>query len=432
METELDKLSTRKNRITPKKLLRLLGPGLITGASDNDPSGVATYSQAGAQFGYGMLWTMVFVYPFMGGIQDISARIGRVTGHGIAGNLRRYYPKWLAFIISALIIVANTINLGADIGAMGEALHLVSGEPAFIFAAIFATVSVGLQVTVPYTKYASILKWLTLTLFAYVATVFVVHVSWSEAIKGTFLPTVSLNTNYLTTLIALLGTTISPYLFFWQASQEVEELETNPDAQPLKKAPQQAKTEFNRIRWDTYSGMAFSNIIAFFIILTAAATLHAQGKTDINSAAEAAEALRPVAGNLAVLLWSFGIVGTGLLAIPVLAGSAAYALGETLKLPTGLDRHPLEAKGFYAILVVATLLGLGIAVSPINSIDALYWSAVANGIIAPPVMVMMMLMTTNRRVMQQFTISRRLRILGWMATALMSVATIGFFLTWGK
>lgn len=416
---------------TFKKLLHLMGPGLITGASDNDPSGVATYSQAGAQFGFGLLWTMVFIYPFMAGIQEISARIGRVTGHGIAGNLRRYYPKWLTYTIAVLIVFTNTINLGADISAMGEALHLLNGAPLFLGAVGFGILSLVLQITVPYTKYASILKWLTLTLFSYVATVFAVHVPWGEALKGTLLPNVSFKTEYLTTLIAILGTTISPYLFFWQASQEVEELETTPDAEPLKKAPEQAPEQLNRIRWDTYSGMAFSNIVAFFIILTAAATLHMQGKTDINSAAEAAEALRPIAGSFASLLFCIGIVGTGLLAVPVLAGSAAYALGEALKLPTGLEHKPLEAKGFYIILAVATLLGLGIALSPINSIDALFWSAVANGVIAPPIMIMMMLMTTNRRIMNQFAISRRLRILGWMATGIMTLATIGFFATIG-
>jgi len=330
------------------------------------------------------------------------------------------------------MVFANTINLGADIGAMGEAVHLVSHAPAFLFAIGFALLSVVLQITVPYSRYASVLKWLTLTLFAYVAVVFSVKVPWAEALKGTLIPNISFSSNYLTTLIAILGTTISPYLFFWQASQEVEEVEINAEEEPLKQAPEQASEQLARIRWDTYTGMAFSNIVAYFIILTAGATLHAQGKTNIQSAAEAAQALQPIAGDFATLLFSLGIVGTGLLAVPVLAGSAAYALGESLKLPTGLDQNPLEAKGFYAILTVATLIGLGIAVSPINSIDALFWSAVANGVVAPPVMVMLMLMTTNRRVMGRFTLSRRLRILGWMATALMTIAAIGFFATWGK
>ena len=312
---------------------------------------------------------------------------------------------------------------------MGEALHLVNGSPAFLFAAAVAILTLILQVTMPYTKYASILKWLTLTLFTYVATIFVVKVPWIEALKGAVLPSVTWNSAYLTTLIAVLGTTISPYLFFWQASQEVEEVETDETAQPLKKAPRQASKQLQRIRLDTYSGMAFSNIVAFFIILTTAVTLHAQGKTEIHSAVEAAEALRPIAGPLATWLFCGGIVGTGMLAIPVLAGSAAYGLGEALALPTGLEQHPLKARGFYGILVISTLLGLGIAISPINSIDALFWSAVANGVVAPPIMFMMMLMTTNQRVMKQFVISRRLRILGWMATALMSIATIAFFIT---
>jgi NRAMP (natural resistance-associated macrophage protein)-like metal ion transporter len=432
MTRKADISNSTETKRTQKHLLRLLGPGLITGASDNDPSGIATYSQAGAQFGFSMLWTMVFVYPFMAGIQDISARVGRVTGHGIAGNLRRYYPKWLTYILVALMVVANTVNLGADIGAMGAALKLLHGGSALLYAAGFAFASLVLQITVPYSKYASILKWLTLTLFTYVATVFIVHIPWAEALKGTLLPSISFQSDYLTTFIAILGTTISPYLFFWQASQEVEETETHLEQESLKHAPEQAHEQMNRIRLDTYSGMAFSNIVAFFIILTAAVTLHAQGKTEIQSAAQAAEALRPIAGDLAFWLFSGGIIGTGLLAVPVLGGSAAYAVGEALKLPTGLERHPLEAKGFYVVLAVATLIGLGLNFTPIDPIKALFWAAVANGITAPPVMAMLMLMTTNSQVMKQFTISRRLRILGWMATALMSAATLGFFLTLGK
>ena len=276
------------------------------------------------------------------------------------------------------------------------------------------------------------LKWLTLTLLTYVATIFVVRVPWAEALKQAVLPQISLSSDYLTTFIAILGITISPYLFFWQASQEVEEVEIDSGAEALKRAPEQTPEQFQRIRLDTYSGMALSNVVAFFIILTAAVTLHTQGKTGIHSAAEAAEALRPIAGEFATLLFSIGIVGTGLLAVPVLAGSAAYAMGESLAWPTGLERQPLEAKGFYGILAASTVLGLGIAISPINSIDALFWSAVANGVIAPPVMILLMLMTTNRRVMQQFAISRRLRVLGWMATGLMSLATIGFLFTLGK
>ncbi|MGE5660178.1 MAG: NRAMP family divalent metal transporter [Actinomycetota bacterium] len=428
-------MSTNKRvqkRRSSKNLLHLLGPGLITGASDNDPSGIATYSQAGAKFGYGMLWPMLFSYPLMAGIQDISARIGRVTGHGIAGNLRRYYPQWLSYLIVGLMLIANVINLGADIGAMGAALNLLLGGSPLIYAVFLALTSLVLQITIPYTRYAGVLKWLTLTLFTYVLTVFMVRVPWGQALIGTLAPSLSFNTDFLEMLIAILGTTISPYLFFWQASQEVEEVVCDPDQEPLKNSPEQAPQQLKRIKFDTYTGMGFSNLVAYFIILTAAVTLHAQGKTDIQTAAQAAEALRPVAGNFAFVLFAGGIIGTGLLGIPVLAGSAAYAVGEVLKWPTGLERKPLEAKGFYVILAVATLIGLSINFTPIDPIQALFWSAVVNGVVAPPVMIMMMLMATNPTVMKQFTISRRLRILGWLATAVMLIATIGLLTTWGK
>lgn len=428
-------MSTNKRvqkRRSSKNLLHLLGPGLITGASDNDPSGIATYSQAGAKFGYGMLWPMLFSYPLMAGIQDISARIGRVTGHGIAGNLRRYYPQWLSYLIVGLMLIANVINLGADIGAMGAALNLLLGGSPLIYAVFLALTSLVLQITIPYTRYASVLKWLTLTLFTYVLTVFMVRVPWGQALIGTLAPSLSFNTDFLEMLIAILGTTISPYLFFWQASQEVEEVVCDPDQEPLKNSPEQAPQQLKRIKFDTYTGMGFSNLVAYFIILTAAVTLHAQGKTDIQTAAQAAEALRPVAGNFAFVLFAGGIIGTGLLGIPVLAGSAAYAVGEVLKWPTGLERKPLEAKGFYVILAVATLIGLSINFTPIDPIQALFWSAVVNGVVAPPVMIMMMLMATNPTVMKQFTISRRLRILGWLATAVMLIATVGLLTTWGK
>lgn len=424
-----------KSKLSPsrqKSLFRLLGPGLITGASDNDPSGIATYSQAGAQFGYGMLWTMPLTYPFMGSIQDISARIGRVTGHGIAGNLRRYYSNWLTYSIVALMVAANTFNLAADIHAMGTALKLIVGGSSLWYGILFAIASLLLQITVPYHKYASILKWLTVTLFTYVLTVLMIHVSWGQVMRAVVFPTISFDAKYLTTLIAILGTTISPYLFFWQASQEVEELESHSGEQPLRRAPEQAAAQFNRIRLDTYVGMGFSNAIAFFIILTTAVTLNANGNTNIQTAAQAAEALRPIAGNFAFLLFSCGIIGTGLLALPVLAGSAAYGVGEALQLPTGLERKPLQARGFYAVLTIATLVALGFEFTSLDPIRSLYWAAVLNGITAPPVMLMMMLMATNPQVMQQFTLSRRLRFFGWLATLLMSVATIGFFLTLGK
>ncbi len=424
-------ISARKHSRKPG-LWHLLGPGLITGASDNDPSGVGTYSQAGAQFGFDLLWTMVFSFPLMSGIQEVSARLGRVTGQGIAGNLRRHYPNWLTYLIVGLMVIANVINLGADIGAMGASLKLLLGGSPQFYAVVFALASLTLQITVPYSRYASVLKWLTISLFAYVAIVLVVHVPWGDALRGTFIPKISLQSDYITTIIAILGTTISPYLFFWQASQEVEEIKTTPEAEPLKEAPKQAPKQINRIKLDTYVGMGFSNLVAYFIILTAAVTLHAQGHTNIESAQQAAEALRPVAGNFAFLLFSLGIVGTGLLAIPVLAGSAAYAIGEALKWPIGLERKPLEAKGFYVILAVATLIGLGMEFTPINPIQALFWAAVANGIVAPPIMVMMMLLISNRRVMRQFVASRRLKVLGWTATTVMTVAVLGLFITLGS
>ncbi len=415
----------------PRGFLKTLGPGLITGASDDDPSGIATYSQAGAQYGYGMLWTMLFVYPLMTSIQEISARIGRVTGHGIAGNIRRHYSRWLLHPIVFLLLIANVINLAADLSAMGAAVKLLIGGPPHLYIILLAGISVVMQIRVPYTQYAKYLRWLCLALFAYVATVFTVQINWGEAMRGTFIPTLGLDGKSLTMFIAVLGTTISPYLFFWQASGEVEEVNKHGAAKPLKHAPEQAPKETQRIAWDTYLGMAFSNLVAFFIILTVAATLHQQGKTEIETAAQAAEALRPVAGPLAFFLFAVGIVGTGMLALPVLAGSAAYAVGEALRWPTGLERKAHEAKGFYAVIAVATLLGIIANFTPLDPIKALIWTAVINGVTAAPLMVVMMLMTTNRKVMGQFTLSRYLRVTGWLATLLMIAATIGLFMTWG-
>src|SRR3984957_14571166 len=321
-----------------RRTLKIFGPGLVTGAADDDPSGIATYSSVGAQFGASMLWTMPLIYPFMAAIQEISARLGRVTGRGIAGNLRRFYPVWTLYVVVAFLIVANIINIGADIGAMGVALNLLIGGPAILYCVLFALVSVFLQVWIPYKTYSNILKWLTFSLFSYVGTIFVVQINWAEVLRGTLIPTISFKGEYLAALIAVLGTTISPYLLFWQSAEEVEQMESEPKEKPLKTAPQQAPGQFQRIKIDTYVGMAFSNLIAYFIILTAAATLHTHGKTDINSASEAAEALRPIAGQFAALLFSLGVIGTGLLALPVLGGSAAYAVGEALKWPVGLER----------------------------------------------------------------------------------------------
>ena len=407
------------------KIAKILGPGLITGAADDDPSGIATYSSVGAQFGYGMLWTMPFIYPFMAAIQEISARIGRVTGRGIAGNMRHCYPRWLLYVIVGLLLFANIINLGADIGAIGAAVNLLIGGPGAIYCVLLTAISLLLQVWIPYQKYASILKWLTLSLFAYVATAFVINIDWAKAIQGTFVPNVSLSPDYLQSLVAVFGTTISPYLFFWQSSEEVEELESVPRDKALRRAPRQGAEHLQRIKLDTYLGMAFSNLIAYFIILTVAVTLNSHGKTNIDSAEQAAEALRPIAGPFAYLLFSLGIVGTGLLALPVLAGSGAYAIGEAMCWPVGLGHKASRAKAFHGVLSVAMLVGLLLNFIGINPIRALVWSAIINGVTAAPVMCFMMLMASSPKVMGKFILPIYLRVLGWGATAIMTLAAAG-------
>jgi NRAMP (natural resistance-associated macrophage protein)-like metal ion transporter len=426
------KAGPAKGKFRVWNVLKILGPGLVTGAADDDPSGIATYSSVGAQFGYGMLWTMFFIYPFMAGIQEISARLGRVTGRGIAGNIRHSYPRWLLYGIVALLLFANVINLGADIGAMGAAVNLLVGGPGLLYCFLFATISVLLQIWIPYESYAAVLKWLALSLFAYVGTVFVVQIHWTEVLVGTFVPKISLNPEFIGALVAVLGTTISPYLFFWQSSQEVEEMESAPRQKALKQAPRQASAQLQRIKIDTYLGMALSNFIAYFIILTVAATLHAHGKTDIDSASQAAEALRPIAGEFASLLFSLGIVGTGLLALPVLAGSAAYAIGEALGWPVGLERKAKEAKAFYGVLASATAIGLLLNFTKINPIRALVWSAIINGITAAPVMCIMMLMASNRKVMGKLTLPLYLKVLGWAAAMIMALSAAGMLLPGGN
>jgi NRAMP (natural resistance-associated macrophage protein)-like metal ion transporter len=421
----------RRGPSPPKKqrLLRILGPGLITGASDDDPSGIATYSQAGAQFGFAISWTMLFCYPLMVAIQQISARIGRVTGKGIAGNLRQHYPTWLLQGIVALLFIANTVNIGADLGAMGDALGLLIGGPVLIYVIAFGLFCATVQIFMSYRRYVGVLRWLTLALFAYFGTVMVVQIPWGEAIRGLLLPTFLPDAVFWTTVVALLGTTISPYLFFWQASQEVEDIRAEPERKPLVKAPRQGPDAIERIRLDTYIGMAFSNLVALAIIFATAATLHAAGVTDVATSSQAAEALRPVAGPFAFTLFALGIVGTGLLAVPVLAGSSAYAIGEARRWPVGLGRKPKQAKGFYATLAIATMLGVALNFSPINPIKALYWSAVINGVVAVPIMVAMMHMTGNPKIMGKFPVHDGLRWIGWMATAVMAVAAIAMGVT---
>jgi len=411
------------------EFLRRLGPGLITGASDDDPSGIATYSQVGAQFGYGMLWTMLFSYPLMAAMQEISARIGRITGAGIAGNIRKHYPKAALYAVVSLLLIANTFNLGADVGAMGAAAKLFLPGSEWVYILLFGIVSLCLQVMVPYTRYVKYLKWLTLALFAYVATALVVGEPSRAAIRATFLPSVTFEGAYLTALIAVLGTTISPYLFFWQASQEVEDVTVSRAEKPLKKAPEQAPAQLDRIRVDTYFGMAFSNIVAFFIILTTAATLHAHGISDIQTADQAARALEPLAGKFAFLLFALGIIGTGMLAVPVLAGSAAYGVSEAFHWRASLQKKPGQARKFYGIIGGATVVGLVLNFVHLNPIKALFWSAVINGVVAVPLMAFMMIMTHNSEVMGKFTLPVYLRVGGWLATGVMALAAVGMMLT---
>jgi len=412
----------------PKNMvLRLLGPGLVTGAADDDPSGIATYSQAGAQFGYGLLWTVFLTTPFMIAIQLVSARIGRVTGKGLAANVMELAPRWLVLALVFLLVAANTFNIAADIAAMGESLSLVIGGLNHEHALIFASVSTLLQVFVPYRRYSPVLKFLTLTLFAYVVTALTVKIPWSTALLAAVWPRSTVNANYCLMVVAVLGTTISPYLFFWQASQEVEEMNKGKTRRPLRELTRGGDPELTRIRIDTTVGMFFSNAIAFFIILTTAAVLNAHGVTNINSATQAADALRPLAGDFTFLLFALGIIGTGLLAIPVLAGSAAYGVSEAFGWPATLEAKAPDAVGFYTIIATATVIGFGIGFTGIDAIHMLVWSAVLNGIVAVPIMAMMMVIVGNARLMGRFKANPWLIALGWIGTGLMAFAVIALF-----
>jgi NRAMP (natural resistance-associated macrophage protein)-like metal ion transporter len=406
---------------------RLLGPGLVTGAADDDPSGIATYSQAGAQFGYGLLWTVFLTTPFMITIQLVSAQIGRVTGKGLAANFSQFAPRWLVILIVSLLVSANTFNIAADIGAMGEALSLVIGGLTHEHALIFAAGSVLLQVFVPYRRYAPVLKFLTLTLFVYVATAFTVKIPWSVALLSAVWPKPTFNLDYFLMVVAVLGTTISPYLFFWQASQEVEEMSQSKHRRPrrpLKELRRGGHPEIDRIAVDTTVGMIFSNAIAFFIILTTAAVLNAGGVTNIQTAAQAAAALRPLAGEFAFLLFALGIIGTGLLAIPVLAGSVAYGVAEAFGWPATLEAKAPDAVGFYGIIAAATIIGFGLGFTSIDPIKMLIWSAVLNGIVAVPIMAVMMVIVSKKSLMGRFKAKPWLLGFCWGGTALMAVAVI--------
>lgn len=406
---------------------RRLGPGLITGAADDDPGGIATHSQVGAQFGVNLMWTVALTYPLMTAIQSICARIGRVTGEGLAANMARVLPRWLVHVIVASLFVANTVNIGADLAAMGAAARLILGWGEIAFAVAFAAGSMLLQVFVPYHRYVHVLKWLTLSLFAYVGVVFTVDINWLEVMRGLFWPQVAFSQEVLIAIVAVFGTTISPYMFFWQSAEEVEDEKLAGDGSLLDH-PDHAPAELDRIAWDTFIGMGFSSLISFFIVLTTAVTLHTNGITDIATSADAAQALRPIAGEFAFLLFSLGIIGTGLLALPVLAGSAAYAIGELRGWRIGLEEKPRNAKAFYAVIALAFALGLLILFLPIDPIKALFWSAVLNGLIAVPLMVATMIVVSNRRHLGSFVAPIGLKIVGWLATAVMAAAALAMVL----
>jgi len=413
----------------PTSLWRRLGPGFVTGAADDDPSGIATYSQAGAALGNGILWTLLLTFPLMVSIQVISARIGRVTGQGLAANIAAHCPRWLLLAIVTLLFAANTVNIAADIAAMGAAVKLMIGGPAALYAVLLGLLSLVLQIKVSFEKYASALKFLTLVLFAYVVTAFLIRVDWADVLWHTLLPRFHLDAKSLALIVAVFGTTISPYLFFWQASQEAEEMHAVLGDMPLKDAPAQAHQHLRRIKIDTQIGMAFSNLVAFFIMLTAAATLHRHGITDIQTSAQAAEALRPLAGAAAFFLFALGIVGTGMLAVPILAAASAYSAAEAFGWKVGLGRTLAKAPGFYSVLGAGMVLGMGLNFTALDPIKALVGSAIINGIVAVPIMAVLVVLSSRREVMGDCAASTRLKTMGWIATAVMAAAVLGMFVT---
>lgn len=406
--------------------IKRLGPGLVTGAADDDPSGIGTYSQAGAQFGFDLLWTLLLTYPLMTAIQLVSARIGRVTGKGLASNMRAHYPRWLLYSAVILLVVANVINIAADLSAMGAAVGLLFRGPEHLYVIVLGGLSVILQIFVPYDRYARLLKWTALALLAYVAVALIVPIPWGDVAYAIVLPRISLTSDYLTTITAVLGTTISPYLFFWQASQEVEEMRGAASHAPLRVVPHQAPAQLRRINFDTWVGMGVSNAIAFFIVLTAAATLHLH-HVEVKTSADAARALEPLAGRFAYVLFALGIIGTGLLALPVLAGSAAYAAAGSFRWRNSLALHLTLAREFYAVIALAVVGGVMITFMHFDPIRALYWSAVINGVTAAPIMLIMMLMARSRRVMGEFAVKGILSWGGWLATLAMASAAVGVF-----
>jgi Mn2+/Fe2+ NRAMP family transporter len=422
----LEAATTRAKRKIELGIGRL-GPGLITGAADDDPSGIATYSQAGAQFGLNMLWSIVVAYPLMVAVQVVSARIGRTTGKGLAANLLDVLPQYVVVALALCLFVANTINIGADIAAMGAAAQLLAGGGATAFTVFAAATSLLLQVFVPYHAYVKYLKWLTLVLFAYVGVVFAVHINWLDVAVHVVAPKVEFSAAWITVVVAVFGTTISPYLFFWQTAEEIEdmELKQQPDLRHMTRPA--ARHQLRRMSIDTFTGMAISDIIAFFIILTTAVTLNRTGVTDIQTSAQAADALRPIAGEFAFLLFSLGIIGTGFLAVPVLAGSTGYAVAEAFGLPKGLEKKPGEAKTFYGVIIAAMLIALSSIWMPIDPIKMLFWSAVINGVVSVPILAAMMMVARSRHQMGSYVANPWQRILGWSAAVVMLLAVIGMF-----
>lgn len=413
-------LETAWDRLREHPLARV-GPGLITGVADDDPSGIATYSQAGAQYGLDILWTMPLAFPLMAAIQSICARIGRVTGRGLAANIKAAFPPVVLRGVVLLLLIANTLNIAADVAAMGEVSELVTGVNRHLGTVVFVTITLLLQVFVPYHRYVGYLKWLTLSLLAYAAVLFTVHVPWGKVALHTVWPQLKINAASATVVVGVFGTTISPYLFFWQASEEVEDMRARHGA-ALNMDPLTARSELRRIRWDTWSGMFYSDITAFFIILATAVTLHVSGVTDINTAAQAAKALRPLAGDFAYLLFALGILGVGLIGVPVLAGSAAYGLSEAMGWREGLELKAKDARGFYGVIAFSVLIALVIQYTPMDPMKALFWSAVINGVVAVPLMAVIVVLASKKSVMGEFTSSRTLQALGWIGTTVMGAA----------
>lgn len=412
-------------------LLASLGPGLITGAADDDPSGIATYSQVGAQFGYGLTWTMPFTFLLLASIQEISARLGLVTGRGLAANLRDSFPRPLLLGVVTLLTIANVFNLGADLGAMAEAVKLLVSGPGHVYVVLLGLGCAWAQIVVPYKRYVRVLKWLTLSLFAYVATAFAVDAPWGEVALRAIVPQLAFDRDLLVGVVAVFGTTLSPYLIFWQAAEEAEDLavEGRP---PLRSTPHRGLAEIRRIRLDTYVGIGFSNLIGLFIIVTSAATLHHAGIAQISTAAQAAEALRPLAGPFAFAAFAAGIVGTGLLAVPVLAGSAAYAVAEATGRRVGLSLRPKDGRVFYGVIGLATLIGMAIHFVPIDPMRFLYWSAILNGVIVVPIMAVLMIVASRGQIMGRFALPAPLRLAGWVTTAVMGLIVLAMLVALGR